>query len=30
MGISDIWSRRKRLAEKAGQPDVYTYDDHAG
>ncbi|MBU2536563.1 MAG: hypothetical protein KKD83_10445 [Chloroflexi bacterium] len=27
MGVLDIYSKRKRLLEKAGQPDVYTYND---
>jgi hypothetical protein len=27
MGVLDIYSKRKRLLEKAGQPDVYRYDD---
>jgi hypothetical protein len=26
MAISDLYSRRKKRAEKAGQPDVYQYD----
>lgn len=26
MGVLDIYSKRKRLLEKAGQPDVYKYD----
>ena len=26
MGVLDIYSKRKRLLEKAGQPDVYSYD----
>lgn len=27
MGVLDIYAKRKRLLEKAGQPDVYRYDD---
>jgi len=27
MGVLDIYSKRKRLLEKAGQPDVYSYHD---
>ncbi len=27
MGVLDIYHKRKRLREKAGQPDIYRYDD---
>ncbi len=27
MGVYDIYAKRKRLQEKAGQPDVYRYDE---